>query len=133
MVYYQRRLPHWHPRDTSLFLTWRLAGSLPRGSGAGGSACQNLTPGKAFRLLDRALERNPFGPRWLNHPRIARLTVETIILGERERCFYRLWAWVVMPNHVHLLIRPFHPLSRIMRWLKGSIARKANQILLRTG
>jgi hypothetical protein len=38
-----------------------------------------------------------------------------------------------MPNHVHLLILPLVPIPVLMRWLKGSTARKANQILGRTG
>ena len=42
-------------------------------------------------------------------------------------------AWVVMPNHVHLLILPKVPVAVLMRWLKGSTARSANQILGRTG
>jgi REP element-mobilizing transposase RayT len=46
---------------------------------------------------------------------------------------YELRAWVIMPNHVHLVLRPKVPLAVITRWLKGSAARKANVILGRTG
>lgn len=52
---------------------------------------------------------------------------------ERERRFYQLCAWAVMPNHVHLLILPLAPVPILMRWLKGSSARGANRILGRTG
>jgi REP element-mobilizing transposase RayT len=38
-----------------------------------------------------------------------------------------------MPNHVHLLIQPLAPVPVLMRWLKGSTARWANQVLNRTG
>jgi len=38
-----------------------------------------------------------------------------------------------MPNHVHLLILPLVPVPVFMRWLKGSTARAANQLLGRTG
>ncbi len=38
-----------------------------------------------------------------------------------------------MPNHVHVLFRAYQPVSTIMRWLKGSTARRANQLLGRTG
>ena len=38
-----------------------------------------------------------------------------------------------MPNHVHLLILPKVAVSGITRWLKGSTARRANQLLGRTG
>ncbi len=29
MTYYSRNLPHWHPDGKTIFLTWRLFGSLP--------------------------------------------------------------------------------------------------------
>jgi type I restriction enzyme R subunit/putative DNA methylase len=38
-----------------------------------------------------------------------------------------------MPNHVHLLILPKAPVAVLMRWLKGSTARRANQLLSQTG
>jgi REP element-mobilizing transposase RayT len=59
--------------------------------------------------------------------------MDTLHIGERERRFYDLPAYVVMPNHVHLLIRPLVPLPEITRWLKGSTARRANLVLGRTG
>jgi REP element-mobilizing transposase RayT len=61
------------------------------------------------------------------------LLAEAIVAGERERGFYELSAWVVMPNHVHLLILPKVAVAEITRWLKGSTARRANQLLERTG
>jgi REP element-mobilizing transposase RayT len=42
-------------------------------------------------------------------------------------------AWVIMPNHVHVILEPRLALPAILRWLKGRTARKANQILGRTG
>lgn len=73
------------------------------------------------------------GPRWLRSPEIANLVARTILAGCGERQFYELYAWVVMPNHVHLLILPKVPVAVLMRWLKGSTARHSNQILGRTG
>lgn len=104
MTYYRRRLPHWHPEGASLFLTWRLAGCLP--SGAGASACQNLTPGRSFVFVDRALDRNTLGPLWLKDPGVAGMVAERILYGDQQRQFYCLHAWVVMANHVHLLLEP---------------------------
>ncbi len=42
-------------------------------------------------------------------------------------------AWVVMPNHVHLLITPCVELPKIMHSVKGFTAREANRLLGRTG
>src|SRR5204862_1007858 len=110
---YQRRLPHFHPSDAWLFLTGRLWGTLP----ANGNADAYPTPGHAFVAGERVLDRRASGPLWLPDPRIADLVSDTILIGDCERRLYRLCAWVVMPKHVHLPIRPV-PVP--MRGLKGS-------------
>lgn len=49
--------------------------------------------------------------------------------------FYELFAAVVMPDHVHLLLRPNadYSISRIMKGLKGVSSRKVNNIRKRKG
>ena len=71
--------------------------------------------------------------QWLRDPRIADLAADAVLIGDSERRFYDLVSWVVMPNHVHLLILPLKPVSVLTRWIKGSTARSANKILGRTG
>ena len=129
MSEYRRRLPHFQPNDAYLFLTWRLWVSLP------GKVDLSVysTPGHAFIAHDRALDRRASGPLWLMDSRIADLVAQAILIGEGERHFYQLCAWVVMPNHVHLLILAGVQVRVLMRWLKGSTARSANWILGRTG
>ena len=129
MPEYRRRLPHFHPDGAYLFLTWRLWRSLP----AKPEISERLTPGHAFLAHDRLLHHSTRGFRWLQEPRIAELVAETLIVADCERHFYELIAWVVMPNHVHLLILPLVPVCKIMRWVKGSSSRAANRILDRTG
>jgi REP element-mobilizing transposase RayT len=128
--YYQRHLPHYQPPDAILFVTWRLAGSLPPGLAMKSSAIQG---GRAFVERDRVLDAAAFGPVWLNDSRVGRSVVEAFERGEREYGLYELLAYVVMSNHVHVVIRPFQKLSAITRWVKGSTARSANLILGRTG
>jgi REP element-mobilizing transposase RayT len=53
--------------------------------------------------------------------------------GETARQLYHLHAWVIMPNHVHVVLEPQVAMPGIMRWLKGRTARTANRILGRTG
>jgi REP element-mobilizing transposase RayT len=38
-----------------------------------------------------------------------------------------------MSNHVHILILPRQPPTRVLQWLKGTTARESNLILARTG
>lgn len=49
------------------------------------------------------------------------------LVGARERCGFALWAWVVMPEHVHLVIVPTEawPVDRVMRVLKQPVAEQA--------
>ena len=79
------------------------------------------------------MDKAAFGPVWLLDTRVADVVTETLLHGECGRQFYQLRAWVIMPNHVHGVLRPKTSLPVITRWLKGSSARKANLILGRTG
>ena len=112
MLEYRRRLPHFQPDDVYVFLTWRLWGSLP----ANRQRRTYPTPGHAFVATDRALDCHRSGPLWLKDPRIAALVVQSIQIGESDKRFYELCAWVVMPNHVRLLIQPRADLPLITRW-----------------
>jgi putative transposase len=140
MSYSERRLPHWIPDQTSIFVTWRLAGTLPRaarvssGSGAGNPvACQSAsTPESSWMEMDAALDQTSLGPRWLIQPMLADVVAKALCHGEKVQK-YRLHAWVVMPNHVHAVITPDSAFSGIMRWLKWTTARRSNQLLGRCG
>jgi REP-associated tyrosine transposase len=46
---------------------------------------------------------------------------------------YDLVAFVVMPNHVHLLIDPKAPVPKITQFVKGVSAIRANELLGRVG
>ena len=69
---------------------------------------------------------------YLRQPEIAQIVVNSIYKGV-ELKHYRLDAFVVMANHVHLLIQPSITPDRLLRSLKGSTAREANRLLGRTG
>jgi putative transposase len=131
MTFYRRNLPHWHPEGKAIFLTWRLYGSLPRdflGSATGKSGCATQTSGRRFRALDAVLDRAAYGPRWLQQPEVAEC-VENAIMNGSSLGHYTLYAYVIMPNHVHILIQPQVPLARITGSIKGVSARRANLAL----
>jgi REP element-mobilizing transposase RayT len=126
-VFHHRRLPHYHSIGQPIFLTWRLHGSLP----ANRTFPAATTSGQAFVALDRLLDRANTGPLYLRKPEIATVVVEAI----HHRClqYYQLHSYVVMPNHVHLLITPLVEISKIMQSLKRFTAREGNRILGLTG
>jgi REP element-mobilizing transposase RayT len=129
MSYHERHLPHWQPEGAALFVTWRLHGSLP----ASVQALKNESAGRQFVAFDRVLDRAATGPRWLADERAARCVMGALHYGERELHLYRLRAWVLMSNHIHILIYPEADLSRITKAIKNFSARGANTILGRTG
>ncbi|MFQ5687440.1 MAG: transposase, partial [Candidatus Scalindua sp.] len=54
------------------------------------------------------------------------------ILDAKERHKYALWAYVIMPEHVHLIIYPLvkiYDISSFLKSVKQSVARKAKHYL----
>jgi putative transposase len=123
-VEYRRNLPHFQPEGATLFITFRLHGTLPAPSGR---------DGRSFAAADRDLERHCFGPTWLKHRPVAECVTATIRSGAQVRALYDLLAFVVMPNHVHILIDPKETASKITQYVKGVSAKRANELLSRTG
>jgi len=156
--FYRRNLPHWQPRNAILFVTFRLAGSLPRTvTTVLSSADQRARQGDLARLSaadsdedasrdwfdsferwDDALNRVSRGPDWLSDPRVAAVIAEAIHYRDGRK--YDLWGYCIMPNHVHMIFSPLddengdpYPLYRILQSLKRHTALKANKILGRQG
>jgi putative transposase len=129
-MFYERRLPHLHPEGKALFFTWRLNGSLPPNRYV---PPDGLTSGQAFVWIDRYLDQARTGPTWLNRPEIARIVDDALHYGAATLDRYVLHAYVIMANHVHMLISPKVAPPKIMHSLKGFTAHEANRILSRTG
>jgi REP element-mobilizing transposase RayT len=125
----RRRLPHQYSEGKWLFVTFHLHGSLPH---ARYPPAGKLSAGAAFVWMDRYLDTTRTGPMYLADARVARVVIDALHRGEALGHF-ELGAYVAMANHVHLLVLPKVPASRLMRSLKGATAREANLILGRTG
>jgi len=65
--------------------------------------------------------------------RAARLVEEAVLAG-RERGWYYLLAYVVMPDHLHLVIRPRgREVSSAVQGVKALASRKVNALLGKKG
>lgn len=131
MRYYERRLPHWDIVGQPLFVTFRLHGSLPTHRPFAPAVVARS--GKAFVAMDRLLDRCAGGPLYLQRQEIAELVVDALQDGERRFQRYQLLAFVVMPNHVHLLVTPKVAAALWLAPLKGFTAYAANGLLARHG
>ena len=155
-------LPHFVKEGATYFVTFRIAGSLPKTvlreledelralpCSAGFPTCEfgihpvnSVLSKRRSRVLDLQKEKRKrietfldrgSGAAWLKDERIANLAAETLKFLDGIR--YELEEWVIMPNHIHVLVRPIPPfrLRDILHTWKLRISRDANQILKRAG
>jgi putative transposase len=93
--------------------------------------CQRYDePGHAHELTFTCFRGLPL----LTRERTCRWLVEAIEEA-RSRLQFDLWAYVFMPEHVHLLIRPReanYRISRILWWIKRPVGHKAIAFLEET-
>jgi REP element-mobilizing transposase RayT len=121
------------PPGTPLFLTWWFDGALPPMSPGVLNEIEKLTGRERLVRIEKLLDAAKQGPTCLADERIAAMVCETIENGDAEFRNYQLHAYVVMPNHVHLLVTPSGEVRSFMAKVKGIAARNANLILGRTG
>ena len=79
--------------------------------------------GHAHALTFSCFRRQPF----LNKDR-SRLWLVDAIERARERHLFDLWAWVIMPEHAHILICPRereYSISSILTTIKQSVAKRS--------
>ena len=136
---YRRNLPHWRQDGATYFVTWRLADSLPAAQvrylrqlrDAMVETPADDDPSLAwereyFRSMERFLDAG-HGSCVLRRPDL-RGVVEAC-MRRFDGVRYQLGEHVVMPNHVHALVRPLGDLKLetvIGRW-KSFTTREANR------
>jgi REP element-mobilizing transposase RayT len=126
---YRRRLPHIDSPGVPTFVTWRLWGSLPPERVF---EREHVTSGEAFVAWDRLLDTARSGPLYLRQEEIAGMVQEQLRKADAAG-LCSLDAFVIMPNHVHLLCTPVVSLAEVLRRIKGPTAHLANGMLGRTG
>lgn len=156
--FYRRNLPHIQPPGAGFFVTFRLAGSLPRcvidelfaeeealerrlEAMPDGPERESLAYREQRRLFgrwDTALDTNPEGPHWLSDGRAASVVARSLHFWEGKR--YDLDCYCIMSNHVHVVLTPlltedgdYYALQDIMHSLKGYTANQINPLIGRQG
>lgn len=153
---HRQKLPHWRQWGTTYFVTSRLADSIPKPvadlwrserdkwlKAHGISIVADLeassdetlrhTYHRRFTARFHELLDAGHGECLLQQPECAALVVSRLLAGHAKA--YRLDAWVVMPNHFHVLIEPAEKqtLGEIVRHWKGGSAFDINRRLKRQG
>lgn len=143
-----KHLPHWQQDDTLVFVTWRLADSIPERKLSEWTELRDVWMNchpqpwdeettrvyheRFSRKLDEWLDECS-GACVLKNPENASVVENALRHFDGER--YELDGFVVMPNHVHVL---FHPAKdqlaeKIVQSWKGFSAREINKRLGRNG
>jgi REP element-mobilizing transposase RayT len=145
------RLPHWEKESATYFITFRLADSLPKSLldritsereaiiKTANQLHRNLSPDERKKLqslstpiVEKFLDSGA-GACHLQKPAIAAEVADTLCHFDDQR--YRLFAWCVMPNHVHVVARllPGQTLATVVHSWKSFTAKRANALLGREG
>jgi RecG-like helicase/REP element-mobilizing transposase RayT len=144
----QGRLPHWRQAERLYFVTFRLADSVAQPVlkkwrwereqwvKAHPEPWTDDTAREFHRRFTRRMEElldAGGGSCWLARPAVGELVAAALRHFDGDR--YQLGDFVVMPNHVHVLVRPApeHKLEEILHAWKSYTAGKANGLLGRTG
>ena len=142
-------LPHWSKTETLLFVTFRLWDSLPVEVGKEimeeYEDWKKSQPSKLseeelklryrhlwHRTINVRLDDKPYGSCLLAQPHIRSIVEEEI--RRYDGTHYILSAFVIMPNHVHLLLCPLegYTLTSIMHTLKRISSYRIRKLLSTT-
>jgi 3-hydroxymyristoyl/3-hydroxydecanoyl-(acyl carrier protein) dehydratase/REP element-mobilizing transposase RayT len=144
-------LPHWDQAGATYFVTFRLADAIPEEARqrleaarqeivSTAEQAQRPLSASEHEALDRLYSERMdellnagHGACHLSDARCATVVANAIKHFDGDR--YVVYAWVVMPNHVHVVFRanPGRELSDIMHSWKSFTAKACNKVLGRTG
>ena len=141
-------LPHWNKDNTAAFVTFRLADALPREKLVPLEETRNAwlaahpqpwdaaTVREYYATFDARVQEwldSGYGACELGDARCREIVEDSLwhFAGER----YALYAYVVMPNHVHVVFMPMggRVQSEIVRDWKRFTAKAINEMLGREG
>jgi REP element-mobilizing transposase RayT len=130
-------LPHFDGGSLPQFITFRLAQSIPGALiNRWRAEMAHLPPQEESVQIRQRVEAyldSNSAVAWLCEPTVGHVVEESLLHFDGER--YHVHAWVIMPNHVHVLMTPAegYALSTIVQAWKSYSARTANRLLGRDG
>ena len=128
-------LPHYDGGETSQFITTRLADSLPQNllkKWRIELEKEEITDVEFRKTIEIYLDSG-YGNCYLKQNEIGLMVQENLLHHADKK--YKLYAWVIMPNHIHYLITPILPftMAEITHSNKSFTAHQANKILNKSG
>ena len=125
-------LPHFDLPGLTQFLNYRLDDAMPASLRHEWAALLEIEDDLKRRAKIEAYLDRGRGSCRLRDPCAAAIVEENWLHADGQK--YRLLAWVVMPNHVHLLVEIWQtPQSKLIKDWKGFTARRINRLLGQRG
>jgi REP element-mobilizing transposase RayT len=120
-------LPHFDAAHLVQVITFRLVDSLPA------ALASQARRARYARSEVEAFLDSGYRACWLREPKISMLVEAALLYFDGAR--YRMLAWCIMPNHVHVMIEQVegHRLGDIVGAWKRFTALRANRLLRRRG
>jgi hypothetical protein len=120
-IYWHSRgyLPHFEGGEIPQAITFRLGDSLPAAALERMQTELRLLPAtqatlERRRRIEELLDHGA-GEQHLADPRVAAVVETALLHFDMSR--YRLHAWCIMPNHVHVLIRDGHHFANAVSYI----------------
>jgi putative transposase len=125
-------LPHFDAPGVSQMVTFMLADSFPvKRRSEWQPILEEPDASARRRKLETWLDRG-HGECWLARAKVAQVVEQ--VLREGDGTDFGLRAWVLMPNHIHLVVDVWTlPLSGLIKKWKGRSAQMANEVIRRAG
>ncbi len=130
-------LPHLNQKHLSQFVTFRLWDSLPKEQLVElevqiAGLPPLLRDSSRVKKIEKWIDSGA-GSCLLREPQVARIVCEAVMFGDGRD--YIVEAYVVMPNHLHLLLTLIGDLtlSEIMQRIKSYTSHRINKLLGRNG
>ncbi|MGI8641552.1 MAG: REP-associated tyrosine transposase [Pyrinomonadaceae bacterium] len=130
-------LPHFDGNEICQFITLHLGDALPqkiieRWKLELAHEKDERAKIELYKRTEKYLDQG-YGKCYLKMEEIAAPVQKSLLHFDTAR--YNLIAWVIMPNHIHFLLKPIEPhtLSGIMHSIKSYTALTANRFLQRSG
>ncbi len=144
----KRSLPHWQQPGTSYFVTFRLADSIP---------VERVDRIKREREIWLMQHSEPYSDDdWCEYNRLFSDAIQNLLDAGSGSCIlkkkevsvivknallyfngkrYELGEWIIMPNHVHVIVTPFADFSveKITHSWKSYTAHEINKALNKSG
>ncbi|MEO7100396.1 MAG: transposase [Luteolibacter sp.] len=135
-----KKLPHWQQSEAMQFVTFRLGDAMPASAvriwNQEHAIWKQRHPKPWTPELEREYHRRftkkleylldeGIGACLLKDPGSRRILEETLMRDQDIRAIHH--AWVIMPNHVHLLFTAHTRLELLMKSWKGVSARRIGQ------